>query len=593
MDAAVALSVIIALVSVAVFAAPYFRYRIHLGDDALVTLHRFSAFAECLKEGGWPCWWIHHDAFGLGSPTHLFYPTVALWPAFALHVFGVSLVRAIELAAVANHLALGLVTWLVVRRRFSDVVALACATLVSLAPPHLLLLNQRSAYAEAWSLIAMVWAVSSWLDVTQPRQRARAGQAEDRSCVAVSWLALGLACTIMAHPLMMLLFAVPFAGLHLALWRSSAKHMRALTCAYLAALALSAHAWVPAVSEAAQLQTAALLTQGKYAYADHFYTSLWPLVAPARGAWPVRLGVLATVAVLLSVLFPSLKRQGAAREIAHDAPRAPGDGRGLKPDARAALAGMSLVACLLATSFTQPIWTLLPPLRLAQFPWRYLTVALAFAVLPLAWMLDRLGQRVGGAASMRASLVFAGLVAAVMLWGAPALKVVRGRDYDDARLLSAKARCGSQYHGGMDYLARGVDAQRLEQAQQHRCDIPVAEVLGVAEGAVVSAHRSSQGIHARVRLREEALVRFGSMAFPGWQIRLRNAKEVLPIDTAADDPFGQLRVRLPRGTHEVDAHFGWTFTRALAYAGSGLAWLVLFGTQMWPWLRRRRASRTD
>ncbi len=380
------------------------------GGDSPFLLQRVYELTLSLREGVFPARWMPDAAYGLGYPFFNFYAALPYYLAAGLNVVGVDLFVAIKLTQTAGMLAAGLSGWVWLRGRLTGAGPLVGALAYLLAPFHLV-----NVYVRGDSLsefYAFIFFPLILMGIERVKANARGRD--------VFGLALAIAALLVTHNVSAMLFA-PFCALYTAAavfwpgWRgldrandsgSAGRAVRALAVAVAIGLALSAWFWLPALVEApaAQLNEQ---TTGFFNFAAHFrgpnliQRSLAFDYAGAGDTSPFAMGLVQALAILLGVA------SGVAIAVRRRVP------------------AVFLIVCLggagLATLMISPlsyfIWDAFPPLELAQFPWRFLSVQAVFGAALTGFVGSaHLGRRAqwfagGGVALALAAAVFAALPA--------------------------------------------------------------------------------------------------------------------------------------------------------------------------------------
>jgi hypothetical protein len=371
------------------------------GGDSPFLLIRAHELAANLRAGVFPARWMPDAAYGLGYPFFNFYASLPFHIAALLNVAGVDLIVAIKLTQTLGMFAAGGAMGLFARRMLSPWGSALAACAYVLAPFHLVNVYVRGdSLSEFWAFVwfpLILWAVGETI--------------ETRGGKAAILLALSLAGLVLTHNVSAVLFA-PFIVIYaLALliqcarstpqplpegrefslpspmgrgwgWGFAASHFlrgaMALAIPALAALALSAWFWLPALGEAGGAQLGEQTT-GYFNYANHFRSANLVQSSPAfdyavnENGDAFAMGLVQTMLIVL----------GSAVWLVKDA-RAKIQNQKSKiaslfyPVLLLALFALSTFMITPASAF---VWEHAPLIKLAQFPWRMLSVQAVFAAV--------------------------------------------------------------------------------------------------------------------------------------------------------------------------------------------------------------------
>jgi hypothetical protein len=506
--------------------------------------------------------WLSSGYLGKGVPLFEFYsPGFSLLVAYA-HALGVPLLLAAKGTIFLLFLSGALGTFHWVRRHLGAHAALAAAILYLFAPYHFVDAYVRGALAELTALAVYPWMFFA-IDEVAERATAR----------ALAAATLASAAVVVSHFLaawMITPFAVAYAA-----WRTArAGGLRALgRVAGGGALgaALSAFYWLPALAE-----QGALSPERREAAFTGFYAAVRHLVHPAQWLDPAwgfgdsipdsphdemsfQVGLLLLGAVAATVLAARWLEAPARRFVL-------------------GAAALGAGALLLTGEPARPLYASLGALRLVQFPWRYLGVAVLFLSAAGAGFVAALAPRrawLGPAAA-------AG-VAALALALSAQQRTVRGvlAVHDDRRAIEAAVEADpwSARFGNVDeYLPRWASVEGAASIPGGR----FPSGLGVELGAVRPGP-SEVTFEVRAPL-GDGLVIVPWHYFPGWRLTLDGRAAPL-----APGPDGLLEFVVPQGRHVAYVRFGTTPSRVAGWALAAAALGVLGAASLLE--RRRRGAR--
>jgi hypothetical protein len=550
---------------------------------------RQVAFDAAIRAGDWlprwtPCWYYGH-----GSPLFHFYSPLPYYVTELWLLAGTPLAKAFQLTLFAAWLGSGLAMYLLARDSLSRPAATVAAVLYLLAPYHLVDMLVRHALGEH---LAFVWLPLALWGV--------AGALGRPGALRFAVGALAVAALPLTHNLTALLALPLVIGWTVLAWartRDTAGLARAAGAIALG-LALSAFFWLPALADLAEVSARERLTGEYFRFWIHFvepgqlWYSPWGFGGSREGAlgdgMSFQIGLLhwALAGAAALALAARLRRPGLGREEA----------------SWTALAALAVFAgaALMTTALSRPLWDAIPWLALAQFPWRFLTLAAFGASLASGFAIDALAAPGRGRA--RPLAAGAAILCALLAYGGfaqPHFAVYdrEQQDYlhapwpearalleDPARHQNLAARAdlptlietGQSGTSRHEYLPAGV-TRLPSQPPPSR-----AELLG--GGRIQRAERIGPN-HDRfaVAMQAAGQLRFHQFLFPGW----RAAVDGEPAALRAERGSGVILLAVPAGDHVVEVEFASTPLRRAAGALAALALLALATLALGPWLRRR------
>ncbi|MEO6060642.1 MAG: 6-pyruvoyl-tetrahydropterin synthase-related protein [Thermoflexales bacterium] len=553
------------------------------GGDSPFLLQRVYELALNLRQGVIPARWMPDAAFGLGYPFFNFYAAFPYYLASGLSVAGVDLLVAIKLTQTLGMAAAGLAMWLWLRDRLTGAGPLFGAIAYILAPFHLVNVYVRGdSLSEFYAFIFFplillgierVALNSRWRDVTA--------------------LALSIAGLLVTHNVSAMLFA-PFCALY-ALMAVAAPQLLALPGAasppwiqrelgrlFVAVgfgLALSAWFWIPALAEASGAQLGDQTT-GFFSFANHFRGSnliqgtLEFDYAIDGARTPFAMG-LAQVLVIAG---------GAVFGIALSARRRIPIGFLI-----ACIVGIGL-ATFLVLPLSEPVWRAIPPLGLAQFPWRLLSVQAAF------------GAALVGCAGVAVTGLRARTLAAVAL--ALALSVVMLGRLPSARLNIVAADVSADSIADYEWLSGNIGttirAEYLPAAVLPRPAVGPAMIGMNRARALAGVLRDSRQVGATgVGQTWDLSVGQGgaTIALPllywdAWEASARDAAGIVKAVALTSAPrLGWTRAEMPEGEWRLDVRYRPTPAQrtgeliSLLALAIGAVWAVWRGLSTGGWRR--------
>ncbi len=341
--------------------------------------------------------------------------------------------------------------------------------------------------------------------------------------------------------------------------RASRRPSAAIAAGFVLGSGLAAWFWAPALLECEAVQLGNALG-GHFNYVNHFRgVNLFDL-GPAfdfdsESSAPSRLGLaqmLLAVAGGLAWLTSRRKRSTAVF-----------------------WAAAAILTILMATPLSRPLWSVLPLLSYAQFPWRWLGVsALALAMLtaPLApWIAARLSRPLfGGPLALLLGAALALSAMADLIVEPLPVGTVTVADQMAFELFSGNI--GTTVRN--EYLP--VDVEPRPRSSAYLIEGGIAHPRSLA-GRLDSAVPLRSGAAWRLWQIEvsgdaAAEVAFPTLWFPGWQATI-DEQEVQATRPAPGT--GWIVASVPPGRHTVEIRLGRSVIRAAAEVVSLLSLLVL------------------
>jgi hypothetical protein len=527
------------------------------GGDSPFLLIRAYELAANLRAGVFPARWMPDAAYGLGYPFFNFYASLPFYIAALLNVAGVDLIVAIKLTQSLGMFAAGGAMWLFARRVLSPWGSALAASAYVLAPFHLVNVYVRGdSLSEFWAFVwfpLILWAVSKTID--------------GRWWTAAQMvLALSLAGLVLTHNVSAVLF-VPFIVIYaLALLMHHARqtdHMAqefmhgaiALMGPALIALALSAWFWLPALGEAGNAQLGEQTT-GYFNYSNHFRSTNLVQGSPAfdysvnENGDAFAMGLVQTMLIVLGSSVWLFSERRTPRGI-------------FNLFLLLALFALSTFMMLPASAF---VWEHAPLIKLAQFPWRMLSVQAVFAAVLIGGIstLEKPDPRSGVNHSplFTLAILFSFLL---LIWSALA-QLPNARLNVQSRDVTPASIQLYEWHTGnigttirAEYLPKTV--LPLPRTGPALMGLP-PQLLIAQDGAPASALTSQLQSQSpaqqtwRVQAAQPMTVAVPLIYTPAWQAQLNGSAVALAPHAGS----GWARVALPAGEH----------TLVLVYAGTPL-----------------------
>jgi len=351
------------------------------GGDSPFLLQRVQQLGVALADGHFPVRWMPDASYGYGYPFFNYYAPLSIYIASALDFLGFGLVWAIKISQLLGFIAAGWSMFALGKRWFkNDWAGLLTSAAYTLAPFHMVNVYVRGdSLAEFWAMA--FYPVVIYLADTLVREAAVRDR--KRTIRAVLLLGLSYAAVILSHNISALIFT-PFLLLYVLLiivFISKGNRLSAfywMGAALTAGLALSAWFWLPALAEQSLAQLDPV-TSGYFHFENHFrgfdlvQLSLAFDYDVAEGK-SFAMGLFQTILALagmVSIGYYTWKKHKASADsnVSDDAPS-------LVSTLFIALS--LIIATIMITALSRPLWESLPLLSFTQFPWRFLSIQ-AFA----------------------------------------------------------------------------------------------------------------------------------------------------------------------------------------------------------------------
>jgi hypothetical protein len=596
--------------------------------DARHDVYFIFQYDKSVQDGIWFPRWSPDWTFGYGYPFFIVYGPLATFVGELFHHFlGLGYEASVKAVLGLSILLSGLAMYAFVRSWLGRNAALVAAVAYMTIPYHLVDVFVRAAMAESVALVFLPLALWGFREtVLRPRTAAVLGAAA--SYAAIMW----------TSNLVALVFT-PALGLYvvlLILWRlktgadgqspagsepasefaPQTAHRRpwsivhrllsialAPALAFGLGLGLSAAFFLPALVEQGYINRTQWF--GQYYDPSRHFVYFHQLFSPAwgfgisqpgpddgtQGSMSFQLGAAATALALIAVVAaagtPSLRERlglDRRREIAF-------------------WAAWAVVSIALTLAISAPLWRHVPLVSFAQFPWRYLMLAIIpLSILPGALVAAPATQPAGHREGVRWPGVI--LAALLLLSSYPYLKVEMQEPTAEQGPVSYAAlmrfqRTSDEMTGvtaWVDPLRRPIWSPMADEwvagrDVRTRVDygqVPQNETLAVNAEEMGSAHEQvyyyAQGPGQKIT--------FNRFWYPGWRAYLLDGKngrpvEELPVERE-DGPLARVRVPVPAGDGYLLLRFEDTPLRAGAkWITYGALALILLGILVRSGLRLR------
>ncbi|MGA8504161.1 MAG: hypothetical protein WB762_00995, partial [Candidatus Sulfotelmatobacter sp.] len=545
-----------------------------LSHDGIMHATWTKPFAEQFWGGELYPRWLKNTNGGLGSAPFFIYPTLPttvsalIAPLVGNHdphgwlLAGISCVIAMILSGYTAYF------WL--RDLTSPAAALFAATLYLLMPYHTAIdLYNRGAELELWSFVSVpliLWSVQS---ILRGKRWGFVGLAASYALLIESHLPITVAFSLV--PLALAYF-LSESGC----WRTVLITGGVLACgAGLAAIYL-----IPAMLDQSTVHVEHHLDP------SFSYFNWWLFQRAPLFDYKNRLLFLTTSTLLFATAMWWFSHRFIPEQ--HSRRRE-----------RFFYAGVALVAFLMMTQLTSPIWKYVRPLQYLPFPTRFNVVLAAATTALAAIAFPTLRQ------ASRTIVVICGLI--VLVWiGADFWAAATGFSAwrsVPAERLHANARAIELLR---DYPLAWPATSHLRQhelpnferflAQHPPKELRIVDSGGESVGTASVVDWQAREIHLRIQARQDAILHINHFYYVGWQARVEGTGRELSVQHDAD---GLLEIAAPAGTYTITLLLAKRLPEKFGIAislGSLLLLIVLAslsGAGRTPWFLKCRATPAD
>ena len=582
-DPYILLVILFSLFSIGPLLQPGYPWDAH---DARHSVYFLFELDQGIAEGIPFPRWQPDFAFGYGYPFFNIYGPLPTYLAEAFHLLGLGFTDAIKAVFALSVMASGLAMYGFVKRVLSRQAGLVAAVAYMVIPYRLVDLYVRAALSESVAYIfvpLVLWG--TWATLHRPRWTNIVG------------LALAYAALMVSSPLITLLLTLILvfyvAALALARmndhqpWRALSRESVLPALGHLAhllippalglllGLGLSAFFAVPAMLENRFVRVDQWYG-GRYAWGGDFvefyqlFSPKWGFGASVPGPdddFSFQLGVVPVVLGLLACV--SLFRKNGRLPMGHS-------GRRLV----IFFAALTAIVVFLMLEASSPLWLALPLARLAQFPWRLLTLT----VVSMAFLCGAAaqGQEEQCAFIQAPTLI---LVALLVLGSLPYMQA-RMSDQEVTLAGLMRFQQSADEMTGSTAWAREIPTWS-PMADYHMAGEPITSKIHFEQ-----LYRQPGRGHARtLELRTDRelveysanrslLLTFNTFYYPGWHAYLvdpDNDEVLAELPIALRGKFGLMTVRVPEGRGHVLLQFEDTPLRKMSTAVSAVSLLLMGG----------------
>ncbi|KKS11340.1 MAG: hypothetical protein UU66_C0020G0001 [Parcubacteria group bacterium GW2011_GWB1_41_5] len=471
------------LIAVVVLACiPLLRPGFFVSDDGGWMIIRLSAFYQSFREGQFPVRFLGRLNFGYGYPVANFLYPGFMYIGSLIHAAGASFVDTVKII-LGGSVAVGTAfTYLWLRKYFKTPASVVGTIGFTLAPYLLFDIYWRGSVGEA---LAVSWAAMGLYSIAAKKK----------------WLfGLALPLLILAHNSLALLFVGIFV-----LYITLRGLWREFGMMFFVGIGMAAFFWMPAVYERKYVVFDSIIVANPKEYFITF------VLAPL-------LGFSGIIAGLFSL---SLHKKIKEKKF-------------------------FLFILGIITFLVFPVsgffWQIPLLVRLIQFPYRLLSVAIFAGAWLAAYVVEFAPKRAG----VICAFVFVGLSA----WGAiGALQSVDYIHYPEGYYTTNEATTTVLD----EYMPKWVSVKPSAHA-------PSRLQFYQGRGTILEKRTNTQMIDVVVDAAEESIIQLNTVYYPGWGATLDDVQ----VRLVYDNPQGVMRIEVPAGRHHLVVAFRETISRFLA-----------------------------
>ena len=567
------------------------------GGDSPFNLLRVHQLTANLRAGIFPTRWMPDAAYGFGYPFFSYYAALPYYLAAAFNLIGVDVLSAIKLTQTLFFAAaaVGMYEW-ARRTLHSRAGGWLAAAAYTVAPYHLVNVYVRGDSLSEFAAFTFYPLILWGLDRLAERPSLR----------RMISPALAYAGLIVTHNLSAFIFSLcvllPYAVLYVLrlTFRASRITLQKLLPAtallivsLVIGILLTAWYWLPALAETAAVQMTAQ-TSGYFSYDKHFraadlvqsklifdyytITPDKPTAFAAMGLAQTILALAGAIAIILTCI------------------RLRSNGRDLKLEISYMvfiLTGL-LLTTWLVTPLSRPLWDILPPLQLIQFPWRILSVQALFTALLAGAIPPLISPSMEGKESWRQWTIGVSLALLLTIAGLAGLRPdylpIAADEVTVERLQLYELFTGNigttiRY----EWLPRWVVPRPFTGPVLFDPDEPPRAIPldGELVSAVETAHEPTRRVWTVGTSDGGAEIALPLYYWPGWQATVDGS----PIETWPTLDSGYLALTVPAGEHTVALWLGRTPVRLAAESISLVVGLVVSAMGIIMWVQEARCKK--
>lgn len=492
-------------------------------------------FHKTLFSGQIPPRFVPDLSFGFGYPLFNFVFPLPFYFAEVIHLLGFGLVDSIKFLFFLTVPISAFFMYLFLKEFSSKAFAIAGALLYVYAPYRSVDLYIRGAIGEVLSFVFLPLIALSTVKLT--------------SSGGVKWIGIGslsLAGLVLTHNItsyMFLPFIILLSFLRIVSYKDKLKKIKNLLITAVLALLISSYFWLPAL-----LDSSLMKYDTVFNFADHFPTLL-QLVKPYFGygasvpgpydGMSFFLGSMNLVVFIVGLLLLVLNWSKLSQD----------------KKVISAWAIICFFSAVFLMNFRSSfIWSNFPFLPYFQFPWRFLILT-SFSMPILITTLDKINFKL-----LPQFIILLTLLTSASYFR-PEDFLGRGDDYYLNR-----------------YIPTPVASEEYKLTQEEYLRLPVGTMkrpdqnypLFFGEGIIKDQAVSDFHSKAEVSSENGFNLNYSKYLFPGWVVKIDGGED----SPQAGEPFGQIQVFVPKGSHQVEVFFKETNFKLILDAISLAAFLV-------------------
>lgn len=558
--------------------------------DARHSVYFLFEFDTVFQDGIWYPRWFPDMTYGYGYPLFNIYGPFPFYVGELFHLLGADLVTAVKLVFSLAWILSGLAMYGMVLRLFgSRAAAFLSGIAYVFMPYHLLDVYVRGAMEESVALVFLpltLWAFYECIVAPRPR--------------AVLFVAFSYAAMLFSHPGIALFFSAVLGVWILLLLVRKWMLVRSVggntivefvrlglpsATGLLLGLGLTGVFLFPLALEYKYINVAQW-TADYYNYAEHFvdffqlFNPSWGFGISVAGPHdglsfqfglvPLLLGLFSLLAVLKA---PHLLRPIILFFI-----------------------GVSVLITLLMFQFTLPIWQLFGLAGVAQFPWRLLAVTtLSLSVLSGVVLIEEKKGNQNGFSFSLAALALLLILGSYPYITDQNFLVAKEGPVSLRGLMrfesSANEMTGitstTQEQPLWSPIADNIMAGKKVNSKVDFSALPSSLFVGLTRDGL---HTNGERIGYNAPEDNTPII-FNVQYYPGWRVYLlksRSDQIIRPLDIQIDQPYGRIKVLVPRGEYWLLLKFEDTPPRTVGTIISVISLLIAVGVFGWDLFRRRR-----
>lgn len=538
----------------------------NMHDD--LQMMRQLEMEKCFLDLQIPCRWVPDMGYGFGFPLFNFYPPLPYLFGEVFRLLQFTFVDTAKALFVVAFVASGVTMYLFSKEFLGKFGGFVASVFYIWAPYHSVDIYVRGAMNEAWALIwfpAILLGIYKVITVEKEKVSSW-----------VTLLSLFLFALFTSHNLMVMIF-FPVATVWGLIWLIKDRdfgRIRNLIIAGFWGFSLAAFFSIPVALESKLVHSDSLV-KGYYEYIAHYATINQLLISKFWGYGPsvwlegdkmaFQIGHIHWMlsAILGLIVIFKLKTERA---------------RGAVFYVFAFMLALGWIAAFMTHLRSYPIWSVLPPLKYVQFPWRFLTLVIFGFSFVAGYITVLFSSKI-------AKVLGVVLVIGVIAYNWNYFKPEYGKlgPLTDEQKFTKAAWDLQQTAGIYDYLPNA--AKEAPKAPMKE----VAEIMK-GEATILDPKLGTSWASFTVNAQTDTEIRLGIFSFPGWKVYeiLPRDRDVIPTYVPDTEAWGRMYITLPPGEHKIEARLENTLPRTAGNVVSSLAWIVMMWYLISKWKKSRK-----